>query len=104
VTNGNRLRILRDFFHEITKGYIEFDLREIFSSQDYDDFRALYRLAHRSRYEISEDEETGQERIERIYDESKEIGVSVGKDLRSNIRKAIEVLANGFLKEKTRNR
>jgi len=96
VTNGVKLRVLRDFYHEVTKGYVEFDLRQMFQDRNLDDFRALYHLAHRSRFLPGEDDDA--ELLEQIFDRSKEMGVSVGKDLRQNVRKAIEILANGFLK------
>ena len=94
VTNGRQLRILRDFHHSLTKGYVEIDLEGIFESGDIGDFRALYRLAHASRF-VSDDE--GVCPLEKFHKSSHEVGVEVGKQLRTQVREAIEILANGFL-------
>jgi len=95
VTNGRRLRILRDFHHTSVRGYIEFDLDGIFETRDRADFRALYRLAHVSRLVEGED---GKTPLEHLYDESTAAGVAIGGKLRQNVRTAIEELANGFLR------
>jgi hypothetical protein len=50
VTDGLRLRLLRDYHHTYTRGYVEFDLQAIFSGRDFAAFRALYRLGHASRF------------------------------------------------------
>jgi type I restriction-modification system DNA methylase subunit len=50
LCDGLRLRLLRDYHHTYTRGYVEFDLQGIFSSRDYAAFRALYRLCHASRF------------------------------------------------------
>jgi len=42
VTNGLYLRLLRDYYHTYTKGYIEFDLEAIFLTRSFSDFQALY--------------------------------------------------------------
>jgi hypothetical protein len=94
VTNGRRLRVLRDFHHSLTKGYVEFDLEGIFESGDIGDFRAFYRLVHASRF-IPDAE--GECPLERFHKSSHETGVEVGKKLRSQVKEAIEVLGNGFL-------
>ncbi len=50
VTNGHVLRLLRDFHHTRTRGFVEFDLVAIFEAASFPDFRALYRLCHVSRF------------------------------------------------------
>ena len=50
VTDGLRLRLLRDYHHTYTRGYVEFDLAAIFAGRDFAAFRALYRLCHSSRF------------------------------------------------------
>jgi len=94
VTSGRRLRLLRDFHHSLTKGYVEFDLEGIFESGDIGDFRAFYRLVHASRF-IPDAE--GERPLERFHKSSHETGIEVGKKLRSQVKEAIEVLGNGFL-------
>lgn len=94
VTNGILLRILRDYFHTTTKGYVEFDLENIFRERSFTDFRAMYRMVHASRFLPDQD---GISPLEHFYKESVAAGVKVGEDLRQNVKKAIEALGNGFL-------
>lgn len=94
VTNGILFRILRDFFHTTTKGYVEFDVENIMRSRNYHEFMAFYRIAHASRF--LEDEE-GISPLEQFYKESVAAGVKVGQNLQGNVKQAIEVLGNGFL-------
>jgi hypothetical protein len=54
LSNGILLRLLRDYHHTFTKGYIQFDLEAIFETRNYGDFRALYRMCHASRFIASE--------------------------------------------------
>ncbi|MDP6730158.1 MAG: restriction endonuclease, partial [SAR324 cluster bacterium] len=46
VTNGSLLRVLRDYHHTSTKGYVQFDVENILRDRSYSDFRAMYRLVH----------------------------------------------------------
>ena len=94
VTNGRKLRILRDFHHSLIKGYIEFDLEGIFETGNMADFRALFRMAHASRFIPMPD---GKCPLEKFYESSHETGVEVGRKLRVQVKEAIEILANGFL-------
>jgi hypothetical protein len=94
VTNGVLLRILREYYHTTTKGYVEFDIENIFRERSFTDFRALYRMAHASRFLPDKD---GVCPLEQFYKESVAAGVTVGENLRRNVKKAIEALGNGFL-------
>lgn len=95
VTDGLKLRVLRDFYHTYTRGYVEFDLENIFTNRNFNDFRALYRLCHASRFtsEGPDDERP----VESLYQVSIATGVKVGEDLQSNVVEALETLGNGFL-------
>ena len=94
VTNGLFVRILRDYHHTYTKGYVQFDLDNILQERQYNDFRAFYRITHASRF-LPDDE--GETVLERFYEQSKAAGVKVGQDLRGNVIQALESLGNGFL-------
>ncbi len=94
VANGILLRILREYFHTTTKGYVEFDVENIFREMSFTDFRSLYRMAHASRFLIDKE---GLCHLEQFYKESGRAGVSIGENLRGNVKKAIEFLGNGFL-------
>jgi hypothetical protein len=109
LTNGILLRLLREYHHTFTKGYVQFDLESIFETRNYGDFRALYRMAHASRL-IAPAAVTVPGTawgaavpgtvtpIERFYQDSLAAGVRVGDDLRDQVREAIEILGNGFLR------
>ncbi|MCJ7763388.1 restriction endonuclease, partial [Candidatus Bathyarchaeota archaeon] len=94
VTNGVLLRILREYYHTTTKGYVEFDIENIFRERSFTDFRALYRMVHASRFLPDKE---GIIPLEQFYKESVAAGVTVGENLRRNVKKAIEALGNGFL-------
>jgi hypothetical protein len=101
LINGRKVRILRDFFHSITKGFIEFDIESIFESASTEQFRILYRMLHSSRfvgqYEKQKDAEEPQTcLLEKFHTLSRETGVKVGDNLRKQVRIAIETLGNGF--------
>ena len=99
LTNGRFLRILRTYHHVYSKGYVEFDLEGICESRASADWRALYRLAHASRFWVREgnDGTEGKCPLDHLYDDSVATGVKVGEQLQGNVRRAIQHLATGFL-------
>ena len=101
LINGRKVRILRDFFHSITKGFIEFDIEGIFETANTEQFRILYRMMHSSRFigqfEKQKEEEVQQPcLLEKFHTLSRDTGVKVGDNLRKQVRIAIETLGNGF--------
>jgi len=110
LINGKKVRILRDFYHSITKGFLEFDLESIFETANSEQFRVLYRILHRSRFENQYQGEQEVEYdddgnaietednclLEAIHKKSRETGVKVGNKLRDQVIEAIEMLGNGF--------
>jgi len=110
LTNGKKIRLLRDFYHSITKGFLEFDLEGIFETADTEQFRVFYRIVHRSRFENqyqgeleTEYDEEGNPiekedncLLESFHKKSRETGVKVGNKLRDQVIEAIEQLGNGF--------
>lgn len=120
VTNGIVLRLVRDFHHTTTKGYVEFELASIFEAGSFADWRALYRCCHASRFrpqyqedtppptepesdDESDDDTTSlgsedpQPLLEVLYDRSLTAGVAAGKRLQPQVRQAVEAIANGVL-------
>ncbi len=97
VTDGLKLRLVRDYYHTYTRGYVEFDLENIFTERNYDDFRALYRLCHASRFTLDEDEDEADSPIEQLYQVALSTGVKIGQNLQSNVISAIETLGTGLL-------
>lgn len=102
VTDGLKLRVLRDYYHTYTRGYVEFDLENIFTNRNYDDFRALYRLCHASRFIPRGDGDDAEAPLESLYQVALATGVKVGEDLQSNVVEALETLGNGFLNQEIR--
>jgi hypothetical protein len=97
LSNGVLLRVLREYHHTFTKGYVQFDLEAIFETRNYADFRALYRMCHASRFIPQGEDEDALPPLEQFYKDSLAAGVKVGEDLRGQVRQAIETLGNGFL-------
>jgi hypothetical protein len=97
LSNGILLRLLRDYHHTFTKGYVQFDLENIFETRNYGDFRALYRMCHASRFIPQGEGDDAIPPLERFYKDSIATGIRVGEDLRGQVRQAIETLGNGFL-------
>ncbi len=95
LTDGVSLRLLRDFYHSYTRGYVEFDLKGIFENRDFAGFRAMYRLLHASRFYRPPGQEAAP--IDALYEDSLSQGVAVGGKLRENVQAAIEQFADGFL-------
>ncbi len=96
VANGRQLRLLRDFHQEHVKAFVGFDLDAIFETGDFPAFRALYRLAHRSRFLPVPDDADGRSPLEILFEKSREQGVEIGRELQRQVRKAIEALAEGL--------
>ncbi len=92
--NGSSIRLLHDYHKSLTRNYVEADLESIFDALDIDGFRAVWRVFHASRFA---NDAKGECQIAKLRDFSRQDGAAVGKELRSQVRKAIEVLGNGFL-------
>ena len=113
LTNGKKIRIVRDFYHSITKGFLEFDLEGIFETANSEQFRVLYRVLHKSRFDNQyqgaveqEFDEEGNliERpdnclLELFHKKAKETGIKVGNKLREQVINSIELLGNGFAEQ-----
>ncbi len=116
LSNGYKLRLLRDNLSLTRAAYIEFDLQAMLDNNIYNDFFLLYLLCHQSRVEAEKDE-NGRELppetcwLEKWYNTSIKEGVRALDDLRNSVQAAIEALGAGFithpanttLKDKLRN-
>ncbi|MGI6209880.1 MAG: DNA methyltransferase, partial [Anaerolineae bacterium] len=94
VSNGLRLRILRDNVSLSRLAYVDFDLEAIMSGQLYADFTLLWLLCHQSRVEGERPSECWLERWSR---EAAQQGARALDSLRDGVREAIEALGRGFL-------
>ncbi|MDD4560475.1 MAG: SAM-dependent DNA methyltransferase [Candidatus Cloacimonetes bacterium] len=102
LSNGLKLRILRDNVSLTRAAYVEFDLQAMMDGVAYSDFFLLYLLCHQSRVEVKTDE-TGRVLppetcwLEKWYNASIKDGVRALDELRNNVQSAIESLGAGFL-------
>jgi hypothetical protein len=95
VSNGRKLRLLRDNVSLTRQSYIEFDLETIMRGELYSDFTIFWLLCHQSRLEGEDPSECWLEQWVQI---AKEQGARALEDLRDAVEDAIERLGSGFLK------
>lgn len=95
VSNGLRLRVLRDSRSLTRSAYLEFDLEGMFEGEQYADFVLLFLLLHQSRLEAQKPEECVLEQWAR---EAAETGARALDRLRDGVQTAIEALGKGFLR------
>lgn len=94
VSNGLRLRILRDNKMLTRQAYVEFDLQAMMEGQVYSDFCLLWLLSHQSRVEAERPEECWLEKWSRAAQEQ---GTRALDQLRGGVEEAISALGRGFL-------
>ena len=94
VTNGYRLRVLRDHHSLTRQAYVEFDLQTIMDGEQYSEFLLLWLVCHQSRVEADKPEECW---LETWVNTSREEGVRALDKLRDGVEKAIESFGTGFL-------
>lgn len=95
LSNGLRLRILRDNAAITRQAYLEFDLESMFAGEVYSDFVILWLVCHQSRFEVSEKQPDCA--LERWSKDAQERGTRALDDLRSGVETAIVHLGQGFL-------
>jgi hypothetical protein len=96
VSNGLKLRVLRDNASLTRPAYIEADLEAIFSEGLYPDFAALWLLAHATRFGQA-GAEPADCPLEHWRNTAQEDGIRVRDRLREGVAKALRVLGSGFL-------
>lgn len=94
LSNGLRLRILRESVSLTRQSYIEFDLEAMMEGEVYSDFVLLWLLCHESRFEAEKPEDMWIERWSRTAADE---GIRALDDLRRGVKQAIEHLGSGFL-------
>lgn len=98
VTNGLQVRLLRDSTRLGRLAYVEFDLERILEQEIYPDFQAFYRLLHASRMP-RKPEATEEALIERYHQHGIDSGSRIREKLRLEVKRAMETMANGLLKQ-----
>ncbi len=94
VSNGLRLRLLRDNISLTRQAYVEFDLEAMMAGEAYPDFVLLWLLLHQSRFEAERPEDC---QLEKWSQAARTEGVRVLDGLRDGVQRAIEHLGQGFL-------
>src|SRR5438552_3401904 len=100
VSNGLRLRILRDNVSLTRQAYVEFDLEAMMDGEVYADFVLLWLLCHQSRVEADKPEECWLEKWSRTAHEQ---GTRALDQLRNGVEQAITALGSGFLAHAANN-
>jgi len=96
VTNGERLRLLRDSSRTTRPTYLEFDLRAMLAGEKFSEFALLYRLLHRTRMPQGMDD-APRCLLERYHQQAIEAGGRVRDGLRDGVEQALLALGNGLL-------
>jgi hypothetical protein len=94
VSNGRRLRLLRDNASLTRHAYVEFDLAAMLDGEQYSDFRLLWLTCHRTRFEGERPESC---LLERWTQEAASSGVRVLDRQRVGVERALTALGEGFV-------
>lgn len=102
LSNGLRLRLLRDSTALAGSAYLEFDLEAIFDGEIYADWLLLFQICHVSRLEIRQEpggEDAGPADcwLEGWRGEAVQAGTRALEHLRDGVEAAIVALGSGFL-------
>jgi len=97
ISNGSKIRILRDNVSLTRTAFLEADLDLIFSEGLYSEFSALWLVAHTSRLRPIDDKPY-QCIIETWRSEAKETGERIRENLRVGVSESLRKLGSGFLK------
>jgi hypothetical protein len=96
VTNGRKLRLLRDSNRFARPTYVEFDLEAMVVGNLYSEFVVLFRLVHRTR--LPEGTADAHESwLERYYQQGIAEGGRVRERLSQGVHQALLTLGSGFL-------
>lgn len=96
VTNGQKLRVLRDSATFSRPTYVEFDLDKMAEEKLYSEFVLLYRLVHRTRFPIASSD-AHECYLEKYYQHGVEQGGRVKEKLREGVEEALKTLGTALL-------
>ena len=96
VTNGAKLRLLRDSARLSKPTYLEFDIQAMIEGNAYSEFVALYRLIHATRLPRGS---MGPHEclLESYYNQGIDEGGRVREKLRDGVRNALEILGSALV-------
>jgi len=101
VSNGLRLRVLRDNARLTRQAYVEFDLQAMMDGEVYADFALLWLVGHQSRFEISDPKGFGNPSglwLEQWMKAAQDQGTRALDQLRGGVEAAITALGTGLLR------
>lgn len=96
VTNGHKIRLLRDSSRLIKLSFLEFDFERMFGEELFADFALLYRLLHASRMPANR-QDASRSLIERYHQDALESGSRIRDGLASAVAFAMQTIATGLL-------
>jgi hypothetical protein len=94
VSNGLKLRVLRDSRSLTRQAYLEFDLEVMMEEEIYADFVLLFLVCHQSRVEAERPEDCY---LEKWSQAAQQQGTRALDQLRKGVEEAITALGQGFL-------
>ncbi|MDA2923114.1 N-6 DNA methylase [Acidobacteria bacterium AH-259-L09] len=94
LSNGLKLRILRDNLSLTRQAYVEFDVEAMMQAEAYSDFVLLWLLCHQSRVEGDRPEQCWLEKWSQVAHQQ---GTRALDQLRDGVEDAIKALGRGFL-------
>ena len=96
VSNGLRLRILRDSQTLSRQSYLEFDLESMFAGEVYSDFVLVWLIAHATRFAPRGDDRPETCWLEQWSREAERDGTRALGELRGGVERALRALGRGF--------
>ena len=96
VSNGLRLRVLRDNQALSRQSFLDFDLEAMFSGEVYSDFVLLWLMAHATRFMPRDGDRPETCRLEQWTQEAERIGTRALGELRGGVERALAILGAGF--------
>ena len=96
VSNGRRLRILRDNSALSRQSYLEFDLDAMFSGEVYSDFVLLWLVAHATRFTPRDNDTPQTCWLEDWTREAERQGARALGELRGSVERVLQILGEGF--------
>ncbi len=94
VSNGLKLRLLRDNASLTRQAFVEFDLEAMFNGEVFPDFVLLFLILHQSRLEAESPEHCW---LEKWSQEAQRRGTRALDQLRQGVEAALKTLGQGFL-------
>lgn len=98
VSNGSKLRVLRDHHSLTRQSYLEFDVQTMMDGELYSEFLLLWMVCHESRVEVEGEKRPEDCWLEKWLVLSRDEGVRALDKLRGGVERAIEALGTGFMK------